>query len=304
MPDQFTLDPSAVTLDAGRPTTTSLIVAEVFGKQHKNVLQAIRGLDCSPEFHGLNFQPMEIEVPIGLGKTRKDPAFRMTRDGFVFLCMGFTGKEAARWKEAYINAFNRMEAELQQKRTEQYDQDEGALWTGHTVELDFGERDYRGEGKVLAEWDSAGYLWLGDQEIDRLLGYKIRNSTLSLYHRYEWEFPEGSVVLYDDARGYERAIFTPMAWAVIAKRSTRPSAGQLALAAVQHYVPPRMIEVERERYQRLARNAKANAEQFKRIAKAADELSSAVSDASEPAYIAALSADEPKQMPRRTTKTH
>ncbi|MGI9701007.1 Rha family transcriptional regulator [Pseudomonas aeruginosa] len=36
----------------------------------------------------------------------------MTRDGFTFLCMGFTGEEAARWKEAYINAFNKMEQAL------------------------------------------------------------------------------------------------------------------------------------------------------------------------------------------------
>ncbi|WXF31053.1 Rha family transcriptional regulator (plasmid) [Pseudomonas aeruginosa] len=36
----------------------------------------------------------------------------MTRDGFTFLCIGFTGKEAARWKEAYINAFNKMEQAL------------------------------------------------------------------------------------------------------------------------------------------------------------------------------------------------
>lgn len=38
----------------------------------------------------------------------------ITRDGFVFLAMGFTGKEAAQWKEAYIEAFNAMEAALQQ----------------------------------------------------------------------------------------------------------------------------------------------------------------------------------------------
>ncbi|MFU7547971.1 Rha family transcriptional regulator, partial [Pseudomonas paraeruginosa] len=43
---------------------------------------------------------------------KPEPYFRMTRDGFTFLCMGFTGKEAARWKEAYINAFNKMEQAL------------------------------------------------------------------------------------------------------------------------------------------------------------------------------------------------
>lgn len=96
----------------GRPTTTSLAVAERFGKLHKNVIKAIKGLECTPDFHKLNFEPMEIEVQIGMGKARKDPAYRMTRDGFTFLCMGFTGKEAAKWKEAYINAFNQMEQEL------------------------------------------------------------------------------------------------------------------------------------------------------------------------------------------------
>ena len=41
------------------------------------------------------------------------PAYTITRDGFVFLAMGFTGKEAAQWKEAYIEAFNAMETTLQ-----------------------------------------------------------------------------------------------------------------------------------------------------------------------------------------------
>lgn len=36
----------------------------------------------------------------------------MTKDGFIFLVMGFTGKKAAQFKEAYINAFNQMEKEL------------------------------------------------------------------------------------------------------------------------------------------------------------------------------------------------
>ena len=46
---------------------------------------------------------------------KREPYFEMTRDGFTFAAMGFTGKEAARWKEAYITAFNRMESELLQQ---------------------------------------------------------------------------------------------------------------------------------------------------------------------------------------------
>jgi len=104
--------PPLVELVDGQPTTTSLDVAEHFGKLHKNVLRAIASLECSPEFHGRNFEPIQIDVDLGMGRTRKDPAFRLTRDGFTFLCMGFTGKEAAKWKEAYINAFNEMELAL------------------------------------------------------------------------------------------------------------------------------------------------------------------------------------------------
>ena len=51
-----------------------------------------------------------VEVPTGA--FRQQRMFELTRDGFVFLVMGFTGPKAARWKEAYIAAFNAMEAQL------------------------------------------------------------------------------------------------------------------------------------------------------------------------------------------------
>lgn len=38
--------------------------------------------------------------------------FKMTKDGFIFLVKGFTGKAAAHIKEAYINAFNWMAEQL------------------------------------------------------------------------------------------------------------------------------------------------------------------------------------------------
>ena len=45
----------------GKAITTSLAVSAFFGKRHKNVLQAIENLDCSPEFSGLNFQPSKYK---------------------------------------------------------------------------------------------------------------------------------------------------------------------------------------------------------------------------------------------------
>ena len=97
----------------GISTTTSLDVARHFGRPHKDVLRRIRALleELDPE-HQRNFSPMFIQVDIGQGATRQDPAYRITRDGFTLLAMGFTGKRALQWKLAYLDAFNRMEAQL------------------------------------------------------------------------------------------------------------------------------------------------------------------------------------------------
>lgn len=107
-----------VAVENNQTVTTSLKVAEVFGKQHKHVLAAIKSLDCSEDFHKLNFRLMQKSIKIGNGAERKSPMYYITRDGFMFLVMGFTGKTAAKWKEAYIRAFNDMEAKLRAEQTE------------------------------------------------------------------------------------------------------------------------------------------------------------------------------------------
>lgn len=90
--------------DAAR--VDSRYVAKEFGKQHKNVLADIKNLDCSPEFGRLNFEPTSYVD----GWNRKQKAYAMTRDGFMFLVMGYRGKKAAAIKEAYIKRFNEMES--------------------------------------------------------------------------------------------------------------------------------------------------------------------------------------------------
>jgi Rha family phage regulatory protein len=92
----------------GMNVTTSRLVANKFGKQHKNVIQRIENLECSEEFNRLNFQPVDYVD----NKGEKRPEYYITRDGFTFLVMGFTGKRAAKFKEEYINAFNQMERQL------------------------------------------------------------------------------------------------------------------------------------------------------------------------------------------------
>lgn len=92
----------------GKIVTTSRIVAEKFNKRHSDVIRSIENLDCSTDFNQRNFTL--VEYLDKKGELRKE--YTITRDGFSFLAMGFTGKKAAKFKEDYITAFNRMEAEM------------------------------------------------------------------------------------------------------------------------------------------------------------------------------------------------
>lgn len=100
------LPTDAVEVKDGHPVTSSLRIADIFGKQHKDVLKRIENLDCSEEFNRRNFAP--VEYIDAKGESR--PAYELTRDGFSYLCMGFTGARAAAFKEAYIERFNALEA--------------------------------------------------------------------------------------------------------------------------------------------------------------------------------------------------
>ena len=93
--------------------TSSRLVAEYFGKQHKDVMRTIKNLNCSKEFNERNFTP--VKYTDRKGETRQE--YLMTKDGFTILAMGFTGAKAMQFKEAYINAFNKMEQLLKGNST-------------------------------------------------------------------------------------------------------------------------------------------------------------------------------------------
>ncbi|HCT1794147.1 TPA: Rha family transcriptional regulator, partial [Acinetobacter baumannii] len=95
---------NAVFIQNDQIKTDSLKVAEIFGKPHKDVLQKIKTLDCSEEFTERNFSLSDYLDKSG----RSLPMYEMTKDGFIFLAMGYTGSKAAQIKEAYIKAFNQM----------------------------------------------------------------------------------------------------------------------------------------------------------------------------------------------------
>lgn len=139
--------PVAVELIDGQPTTTSLDVAAHFGKRHDDVLKRLRNLDCSPEFTLRNFAERSRRG----SNNKPEPYYRMTRDGFTFLCMGFTGKEAAKWKEAYINAFN----QLEQATTEKSNL---PAMQGAVVE----QRAFRGHHILITKLDGKTWLSAGN----------------------------------------------------------------------------------------------------------------------------------------------
>ena len=101
--------------DANELVTDSLTVSKHFSKQHKNIIQKIEPLDYSDIFTSANFSAYVQKLNIGNSAVRDSKAYQMTKDGFMFLVMGFTGKRAAAVKEAYINAFNQMAEQLTKK---------------------------------------------------------------------------------------------------------------------------------------------------------------------------------------------
>lgn len=105
----------------GIPTVLSTNVAAVFEKRNDNVIRDIEEiLRTLPENRKDNFIETQIERPSNLGRgTVKSKAYRLTRDGFTFLVMGYTGEKAARFKWAYIDEFNRQQALLEDETSPQ-----------------------------------------------------------------------------------------------------------------------------------------------------------------------------------------
>lgn len=105
-PEQIELFQKLVSAQEGEVFTTSHQVAELFGKEHFNVLRAIDNLECDDEFTKLNYEFCFESNELQNGKPLR--YVNMTKDGMVFLVMGFTGKKAAQFKLLYIRAFNWM----------------------------------------------------------------------------------------------------------------------------------------------------------------------------------------------------
>lgn len=90
--------------------TTSLILAEAFEKEHRNVIRTIE-----TKIGKLNFEQslkMFSKGEYTNTQNKQQPMYYLNRDGFTFIAMGFTGRKADEFKLKYIDAFNKMEEQI------------------------------------------------------------------------------------------------------------------------------------------------------------------------------------------------
>lgn len=101
------------------PAVLSTEVALRFQKKHQHILRDIDQIHSQvPKiFFETNFGLNERKVAGGFG-VRKERSYLLSRDAFSLLVMGFTGSAAIRWKLAYIEAFNTLEAAVLENQAE------------------------------------------------------------------------------------------------------------------------------------------------------------------------------------------
>lgn len=98
----------------GEILASSRDVADFFEKNHRDVMRVIDGLiEQEPGLTPAQFCAGVYTLPSTGSQQHR--MFEITRDGFTLLAMGFTGAKALKWKLRYIEAFNRMEAELRSR---------------------------------------------------------------------------------------------------------------------------------------------------------------------------------------------
>lgn len=126
----------------GRIKVSSVEISKRFEKEHYNVIRDIESLDVPESFTALNYEVSEYKDKSG----KMNKCYNMTRDGYMFLVMGFKGSKAAIIKVAFLDAFNKMEAYIIEEESRKK---ERALATMHAPEMTDAIKELKeGEGKT------------------------------------------------------------------------------------------------------------------------------------------------------------
>ncbi|AKC63209.1 Gp26 protein [Clostridium sporogenes] len=104
-------------VENGQPVVSSRKVANDFEKRHSHVVEAIDNKIESLTTENSEVKISKLFIPTTFNHNGNDyKEYLLTRDGFTFIVMGFTGAKADSWKFKYIEAFNKMEQYIKEKQ--------------------------------------------------------------------------------------------------------------------------------------------------------------------------------------------
>ena len=180
--------------------TTSLLVAETFEKEHRNVLKSIRKLMSATN---VAVAQMFDETTYVNEQGKEQPMFFMNRDGFTLLAMGFSGEKALEFKVKYINAFNKMESELKSQQTKQLSAAESLLQSvqllvAHERQLAILEHNQKNmQGAISSLYDKVYGMQFQTNMIEQKLNNEIDRYTVIGYcsaHNIPMTLTEASII--------------------------------------------------------------------------------------------------------------
>ena len=118
--------------NAAEQRMTSLEIAELAGKQHKNVMQAIRNMEPAWEkVTGLKFQLCEKSYLLANGVTKKQPFYQLTKTECLYIATKFNDEARARlvlrWQELEMDQREALEWERWKARWSQIERPKGSI---------------------------------------------------------------------------------------------------------------------------------------------------------------------------------
>lgn len=96
--------------------TSSLLVAEKFGKRHADVIRSIENLlNTSDEELNAKMRLAFVSGTYTDSTGKENPIYIMNRKGFSILVMGYNGVKALKFKNDFYDAFEDMERQLKEQ---------------------------------------------------------------------------------------------------------------------------------------------------------------------------------------------
>lgn len=108
-----------VFIENSQAITDSLTIAEMFNKEHKNVL---RDIQTQIEYAGKEFSQLNFEPSTYQARGKNYPKFNLTEEAFALVAMSYNTKEAVQMKVKFIQEFKRMKEYIQSKQQPQLPQ--------------------------------------------------------------------------------------------------------------------------------------------------------------------------------------